>query len=130
MNINDGVFPDTAKLLSDPNIMIAYTGATRDSTCHTERIVKKKKASKNDVITEAKGAEIMPTEIGNLPVTKIDKNRQEVQELDLKDVTPKPHGTYNIFSVTKRMKYGWELYGDDTVLVLKKVSERWSLISL
>ena len=49
----------------------------------------------------------MPTEVGNLPVTKIDKNRQEVQELDLKDVTLKPHGTYNIFSVTKRMKYGW-----------------------
>ena len=50
------------------------------------------------------------------------RHRQEVQDLELKDVNLNPHGTYNIFSVTKRMKYGWKFYGDDTVLVLKKGS--------
>ena len=64
----------------------------------------------------------MPTEIENLPVTQIDKNVQEVQDLELKDVNLNPHGTYNIFSVTKRMKYGWKFYGDGTVLGLKKGS--------
>ena len=73
MNFNYGVFPDTTKLLSDPNIMIADTGATCFSTCHLEGFFKKKKASKNDVITAANGSEMMPTEIGNLPVAQIDK---------------------------------------------------------
>ena len=81
MNFNDEVFPDTARLLSDPNTMIADTGATCNSTCHPKGIVKKKKASKNDVITAENGAEMMPTEIGNLPVTKIDKNGKELQDL-------------------------------------------------
>ena len=72
---------DTTKLLSDPNIMIADTGVTCYSTCHPEGIVKKKKASKNDVITAANGAEMMPAEIVNFPVTQIDKNGQEVQDL-------------------------------------------------
>ena len=35
-------------------------------------------------------------------------------------MTLNPHGTYNLFSVTKRMKDGWKLYGGDTVLGLKK----------
>ena len=104
--------------------MIADTGAICDSTCHPEGIVKNKKASKNDVITAANGAEMMPTEIGNLPVTQIDNNVQEVQDLELKDVTLNPHGTYNLFSVTNRMKDGWKLYGDDTMLRLKKGSRK------
>ena len=111
-------------MLSDPNIIIANTDATFDSTCHPKGIVKKKKSSKNDVITAANEAEIMSTEIGNLPVTQIDKNGQEVQDLKLKDVTLNPHGTYNIFSVTKRMKDGWKLYGDDIALGLKKRSRK------
>ena len=124
MNFNDGFFPESTKLLSDPNIMIADTGATCDSTYHPEGIVKKEKAPKNDVINAANWAEMMPTEIGNLPVTQIDKNGQEVQDLELKDVTINPNGTYNLFSVTKRMKDGWKLYGDDTVLGLKKWSRK------
>ena len=121
MNFNDGVFPGTAKLLSDPNIMIAGTGGTCDSTCHPEGIVNKKKAPKNDVITEAYGEDTMPMEIGNLTVTQMDKNGQELQDLELTDVTLNPHGTYNIFSLMNSMKYGWKLYGYDTVLGLKKV---------
>ena len=69
MNFNDGVFPDTAKLLIDPNIMIVDTGATCDSTYHPNGIVKKKRASKDDGITAKNGVEMMPTETGNLPVT-------------------------------------------------------------
>ena len=71
MNFNDGVFPDTAKLLSDPNTMIADTGATCDSTCHPEGIVKNKKALKIYVITALYGADMMPTKTRNLPVTQV-----------------------------------------------------------
>ena len=39
-------------------------------------------------------------------------------------MTLNPHGTYTIFSVTKRIKEGWKLYGDDTVLGLKKGSRK------
>ena len=57
-----------------------------------------------------------------MPVTQIDKNGQEVQDLELKDVNINPHRTYNIFSVAKRMKYEWKFYGDITELGLKKGS--------
>ena len=57
-----------------------------------------------------------------MPVTKIDKNGQEVQDLDLKDVILNPHATYNIFRVTNRIKDGWKFYSGDTVLVIKKGS--------
>ena len=70
--------------------MIADTGATCDSSCHPGGIVKKKKASDNDVIIAENRAEMMLAEIGNLPVTQIDKNRQEVQDLELKDLTLNP----------------------------------------
>ena len=63
INFNNGVFPETVKLLSDPNIMIADNGVTCDSTCHIEGIVKKKKESNNDLITASYGADMMPTEI-------------------------------------------------------------------
>ena len=44
-------------------------------------------------------------------MTQLDKNGQEVQQLVLKDVTVTPQGSYNLFSVTKRMMDAWELYG-------------------
>ena len=67
---------------------------------------------------------MIPTEIGNLPVNQIDKNRQEVQYLELKDVTLNPHGTYNLFGVKNRMKDGWKLYSDDIMLGIKKGSRK------
>ena len=31
----------------------------------------------------------------------------------LQSVTVTPHWLYRLFSVTKSMKYGWEMYGDN-----------------
>ena len=53
-------------------------------------------------------------------MTQLDKNGQEVQQLVLTDVTVTPEGSYNLFSLTKRMKNGRELFGDSTKLGIRK----------
>ena len=61
--------------------------------------------------------------IGDLPVTHYEKNGQEVQNQVLQSVTATPHGSYNLFSVEKRMKDGCKLYGDIkniSIIKLKK----------
>ena len=47
-------FPSDSKILNDPNVWIADTGATCDSTPHKSGFTKEKKAQKGDKITIAK----------------------------------------------------------------------------
>ena len=122
MNMSDGIFPDNAIFLNDRNIMIAETDSTCDSTCHSKGMINMKKATKRDTVTAAIGEEMIPTEIGNMQVTQVNKNGREVQELELKDVMLNPQGTYSLFSMKKRMKEGWTLYGDETKSGLRKGS--------
>ena len=74
MNMSDGIFPDNASFLNDRNIMIAETDSTCDSTCHSKGMINMKKATKRDTVTAANGEEMIPTEIGNMQVTQVNKN--------------------------------------------------------
>ena len=44
----------------------------------------------------------------------------EIAKATMQDVTLLPMGKYNIFSLTKMMKKGWKLSGDDNAIVLTK----------
>lgn len=46
-------FPDSQSMLNDPNIMIADTGATCDSTASDEGMVNMRDAKTEDTITAA-----------------------------------------------------------------------------
>ena len=58
-----------------------------------------------DTITVASGEEMRQTNIFKLLVTQHFKNGQKVQRLVMNSVTVTPHGSYNLFSVTKSMEY-------------------------
>ena len=100
-------FSDNKNLLNDPNIMIADTGVTCSSiACHA-LMINMNSTCAEDKIIASKGGETRPTKIVDLSVTQYDKNRQKFQRLVIQSVTVTPHGSYKLFSVTKRMKEGW-----------------------
>ena len=55
MTVNQMIFPDTLELLEDPNVMIADTGATCDSTLYAEGIVKTCDTRDSDGIKNVSG---------------------------------------------------------------------------
>ena len=75
-------------------------------------------------ITTANGEEMCPTKNNDLTVIHNDKNGQELQRLVLQILTGTPHGSYTRFSVTKRMKYRWELCGDITKVGIRKKKKK------
>ena len=54
-------------------------------------------------------------------MTQYDKNGQEVQNLVLQSVTVSPCGSYDIFSVTKKMKYLTNLSDSITHFTIIKI---------
>ena len=69
MAVRNTEFPDSMKLLNDPNIWIAETGTTVDNTYHTHGVVETRKGDGNDGITDASGKNTKSSVIGNIPVT-------------------------------------------------------------
>ena len=120
MTVESMKFPDSMKLLTDPNIWIADTGATTDSTGYEWGVIQTKKGDENDDIVDASGKTMKSSIIGNLPVTKIDCAGKEEGNMTLQDVSVVPTGKYNLFSVTKRLKNGWTMQGDTEALTLSK----------
>ena len=120
MAMGEMKFPDSMRLLSDPNIWIADTGATTDSTGFDYGVIKTRAGTVNDQLMDASGKSMPSTVIGNLPVTKINCEGKEEENIVLQDVNVVPTAKYNLFSVTKRTKEGWELQGNKEALVLKK----------
>ena len=70
---------DNQNLLNDPNIMIADTGATCDSISWHKEMINMKSSGAEDTITASNGEEMMPTKIGDLPVTQYEKWERRVK---------------------------------------------------
>jgi hypothetical protein len=120
MTVNQMRFPDTLKLLEDPNIMIADTGATCDSTPHAEGIIKTRDARESDGISNASGKNMNAKYVGNMSAVKCDKMGDEVNRVTLPDVRVIPSAKYNLFSLTKRLRAGWKMSGDMHALTIEK----------
>ena len=106
MTTNTMRFPDSLKLLEDPNVMIVDTGATCDSTPHAAGIIKTRDATESDGIKYASGKSMNAKNVGNMSAMKCDKMGQEVDRIVLPDVRVTPSAKYNLFSLSKRMKEG------------------------
>ena len=124
MSSGEIIFLDNQNLLNYPNITISDTGATYNLTEWHVGMINMKISGAEDIITAENRENKRPTKIGDLPVTQYEKNGQEVQRIALRSVTVTPHGSYSLFSVTKRIKYGWELYGEITKLGIRKVKNK------
>ena len=115
------VTDDTSQsILDDPNVWIADSGATSDSTPHAEGMIKEMKATYADAVTVGNGNTISASKVGNIPGMICDKDGKEIKSATLKDVTVLPDAKFNLFSLTKRLKDGWTMDGNKTAITLQK----------
>ena len=111
-------FPDVAELLKDPNIWIGDTGASTHVTNNANGMLNLRNDSGGITMGNAKVEQA--TQVGDLPGTVCDKNGYQKSSVILKDVNVVPTSAFNLFSVSKLLKNGWNLSGTKESLVLSK----------
>jgi Reverse transcriptase (RNA-dependent DNA polymerase) len=114
-------FPLTLKLLEDPNIWIADSAATCDSTPHAQGAINMRKGDEDDngvIFGDGKNNDAV--NIFDLPGVITDSSGNELQAVKLLNVRHVPSAMFNLFSTTKRQKAGWSLHGDDEAIWLTK----------
>ena len=94
-------FDDNIDLLNDPNIFIADTGATCDSTPYDTGMKDLRQAGKGDDIVDASGQKITAQSVGNLIGTVCNKDGQEKFKVTMNDVVHMPNAKFNLFSISK-----------------------------
>ena len=118
----DMTFPNSQALLSDPNIWIADSAATVHMTPHGEGMINLRD-NKGSGIRVGSGEVIVAKKKGDIPCTLHNKHGIEVGDAKLTNVALIKTTPFNLFSITKAMKDGWTLSGNqDTGLVLTKQS--------
>ena len=98
-------FPNHQRLLEDPDIWIADSGATQHTTPHPEGLVKLKTPVGS--LTGQTGKALVATRIGNLPVMHCDRYGNEVQRTTLTNVAQVKSANFNLFSISRMLKCGW-----------------------
>ena len=120
MTANVMAFGSSDKLLQDPNVFIADTGATSDTTPHFVGFSKVSDATEKDSITDASGTSISGRKVGNIKGAICDKYGNEVKEGTIRDIVHMPDSSFNLFSLTKRLNTGWTLGGNSEKLWIEK----------
>ena len=111
-------------MLSDPNIWIGDTGATCDSTAFSENMINVKEPNNGDNITYGHGEETKPKMIGGISGTVCDKEGNELGNVRLNKVKYMPEGNFNLFSITRRLKEGWQLGGHGKSIWIQKGDQK------
>jgi len=112
--------PKTINLLEDLNIWIADLAATTDSMPHAIGLSNMKTAGKEDAVTMGNKMVEQASTDGDLQGIFCDQYGNEKMTAKLQDVTVLPKSGFNLFSITKRLKSGWKLTGDNKALILRK----------
>lgn len=99
-------FATDDSILKYPNIFIADTGATSDTTPYDIRMQDMIEATAGDAVTDAQGNQISGSKVGNFTGTICDKYGMEVQEAIMKDVVHTPGSGFNLFNISKKLQDG------------------------
>ena len=113
-------FPDSMKLLSDPNIWIIDSGATADMTNNAEGMTNVRKATPNESARCANGQIAVATHVGRMSTMYCDKHGTTIMPITMQEVTVTPECPFNVISATNKMKNGWTVYGDKAGMTLEK----------
>jgi hypothetical protein len=115
---NVGISCD-AKILTDPNVWIADTGATIHSSPHEWRMQNKR--IDDSGITVRNDVTEKPSVTADIAGIICDKNGTRLQETVLTEVALLSNGQFNLFSVGRMtIKLGWLLHGENDKLWLEK----------
>jgi hypothetical protein len=113
-------FPNSMKLLLDPNVWIADTGATVHSKPNSSAMIKKSERNGNDIITMGNGKSEATEWYGDLPVTLCDMEGNTKGDSKMTHVAYVPTSKFNMFSLTRMMISNWILGGDENSIWLEK----------
>ena len=113
-------FPKTLALLLDPNVWVADTGASVDSTGYKTGATNVRKPESGDGVTQGNGIKSGVKMVADIAGTVCNKEGVPLQVVKMKDVKIVPDNKFNLFSITKRQKTGWKLHGDDKAIWLEK----------
>jgi hypothetical protein len=113
-------FPTTQALLDDPNVWIGDTAATVHMTPYGNGMTNMRKAKQDESVMMRNKQVEKTTKFGDITGNLCDKHGFELMPATLKDVNLVPGSGNNLFSLTKLVKSGWKLAGDDNMLTLKK----------
>ena len=112
-------FPKALSLLEDPNVWIADTAASCDSSPHLNGAVNVRKGNAGGVIFgDSKNNEAQT--IFDLPGVITDENGNRIQEARIRNIKHAKSAKFNLFSLTKRQKDGWLLNGNSEMIWLTK----------
>jgi hypothetical protein len=100
-------FPKDLSILEDPNVWIADTAATCDSTPHCQGAVNLRKGNRGVIFGNGKNNEAATT--FDLPGVITDQFGNEVIAATLRNVKHVQSAKFDLFSITKRQKDGWLL---------------------
>jgi len=112
--------PADFKVLSNPDVWIADTGATVHNTPHSEGIVNLQTTDSRDSVTVGNGNKMESTAIGNIQGTITNKMGHPLMSVTLKDVVHTPSSRFNLLSLTRLMNEGWQLKGNKNNLSIEK----------
>ena len=116
-------FPRTLALLNHPNVFVADSGASVDSTPHKAGLENQRPAAHGDNVTVGNGALTEAKTIGTLRGTVCTNQGERLYPAALPNVKYIPANKFNLFAVTKRMMNGWELGGNKDALWLRKENQ-------
>ena len=123
-NVKKMGFPEQLALLKDPNVWIADTAATVHSTPCTIGLKNVREATQCEAITMGNGAKEQASMVGDLPGMLCDKHGNQIGRGVLQQVKIIQNGQFNLFSISKMMKQGWELSGSQKEMVISKGKNR------
>ena len=115
---------DLGVSLLDPDIWIADTGATVHSTSSQQLAKTWKEDMNNTVVVMGNGNRESATKVGSVEGVAIDSDGNRQGRITLSEVLYLPNGKYNLLSVTKVMKSGWMLRGNENEISLEKGDRR------
>eukprot|EP00957_Ditylum_brightwellii_P136683 10423347-Ditylum_brightwellii.AAC.1 len=100
----DMTFPITLELPKDPNVWIADTGASCDSTGSPIAMHNQCVPRKNDGVTLVDGDKKGATMIGDISGTVCSKNDATINDCKMVDIKYCKESKYNLFSITRHLK--------------------------
>jgi len=106
--------------ISNPNIVIADTGASVNMSGNAEGMTNKRATTAGVSVVMGDGEAHSPSNGGDVSVTQYDRNGTAGKNLLWKDVHVGEHFEYNLLSSTKYMTEGWKLTGSNTETTLTK----------
>ena len=106
MNKNDLTFAATDSLLADPNVWIADSSATSDTTAHEIGMTNKTMASEQDTITDDSRNNVSGKTVGDLKEIIYNKQGKELHDATIKELVYVPGSSFKLFSRSKGLENG------------------------